>query len=201
MPIWRASSQFTGPDDDESTRCSSRKSGVSAKRSGSTGPNGESTKSWYGEALGTTASYNEDVRDALLVRVTAEPLSLDEAATSVRDPGAGGTCLFVGTVRDHSHRGEVTGLTYEAWDELAVARLEELGGELLDRWPLKRVALLHRTGELGIGEASVVIAVSAPHRAEAFEACRHAIERLKEDVPIWKKEGLVSGEAEWVMGS
>jgi len=133
--------------------------------------------------------------------MTGEPLSLDEAAEFVRDPGAGGTCLFVGTVRDHSERGGVTGLTYEAWDELAVGRLEELGGELFDRWPVRKVALLHRTGELGIGEASVVIAVSAPHRAEAFEACRHAIERLKEDVPIWKKEALVSGEAEWVMGS
>jgi molybdopterin synthase catalytic subunit len=133
--------------------------------------------------------------------MTAEPLSLDEAAAFVRDPGAGGTCLFVGTVRDRSGRGEVTGLTYEAWDELAVGRLEELGAELLDRWPLKKVALLHRVGELGVGGASVVIAVSAPHRAEAFEACRHAIERLKEDVPIWKKEALVTGEAEWVMGS
>jgi len=133
--------------------------------------------------------------------MTTEPLSLDEAEAFVRDPGAGGTCLFVGTVRDRSGRGEVTGLTYEAWDELAVGRLEELGRELLDRWPLRKAALLHRTGDLGIGEASVVIAVSAPHRAEAFEACRHAIERLKEDVPIWKKEALVSGEAEWVMGS
>jgi molybdopterin synthase catalytic subunit len=63
------------------------------------------------------------------------------------------------------------------------------------------VAILHRTGDLRVGEASVVVACSAPHRAEAFEACRHGIERLKEDVPIWKKEGLVTGEAEWVMGS
>jgi molybdopterin synthase catalytic subunit len=141
------------------------------------------------------------MRDNLLVRVTPETLSLDEATTFVADPGAGGTCVFVGTVRDHSEQGGVTGLTYEAWDDLAVARLEEIGEEMLQTWPVRKVALLHRTGELAIGEASVVVACSAPHRADAFEACRHGIERLKQDVPIWKKEALASGEAHWVMGS
>jgi molybdopterin synthase catalytic subunit len=95
----------------------------------------------------------------------------------------------------------VTGLHYEAWDDLAAGRLEEIAREMRDRWPLSRVAILHRTGDIAIGEASVVVACSAPHRAEAFEACRHGIERLKEDVPIWKKEELVSGDARWVMGS
>jgi molybdopterin synthase catalytic subunit len=141
------------------------------------------------------------VSDALLVLVTPEPLSVDSALAAVADPGAGGTCVFVGTVRDRSDQGEVTGLTYEAWDELAVHRLTEIAEELLRTWRLRRVALLHRTGELAVGEASVVVAVSAAHRAEAFEACRRAIERLKQDVPIWKKEGLRSGEANWVMGS
>ncbi len=142
-----------------------------------------------------------DVSDALLVSVTSEPLSVDSALAAVADPGAGGTCVFVGTVRDRSDQGEVTGLTYESWDDLAVRRLTEIGEELHRTWPLRRVAVLHRTGELEIGEASVVVAVSAAHRAEAFEACRQAIERLKQDVPIWKKEGLRSGEAHWVMGS
>lgn len=141
------------------------------------------------------------VSDALLVSVTSGPLSVDGALAAVADPGAGGTCLFVGTVRDVSSGGAVTGLTYEAWDDLAVRRLTEIGDELHGRWPLRRVAILHRTGSLEVGEASVVIAVSAAHRAEAFEACRYAIERLKQDVPIWKKEGLRSGEAQWVMGS
>jgi molybdopterin synthase catalytic subunit len=104
-------------------------------------------------------------------------------------------------VRDRSEAGEVTSLTYEAWDELALRRLEEIAGEMLERWPLSRVAILHRTGELPVGEISVVVACSSPHRAEAFEACRHGIERLKEDVPIWKKEHLVAGESHWVMGS
>jgi len=141
------------------------------------------------------------VREELLVRVTDEAIGADEAVAFVADPAAGGTCLFLGTVRDHSDAGRVTGLTYEAWEELAVRRLEELGEELFEAWPLRRIALLHRTGELGIGEVSVVVACSAAHRAEAFEACRHGIERLKQDVPIWKKEALISGEAHWVMGS
>lgn len=141
------------------------------------------------------------VSDALLVLLTPEPLSVDSALVAVADPGAGGTCVFVGTVRDRSDQGEVTGLTYEAWEDLAVRRLTEIGEELHRTWPLRRVAVLHRTGELAIGEASVVVAVSAAHRAEAFEACRQAIERLKHDVPIWKKEGLRSGETHWVMGS
>jgi molybdopterin synthase catalytic subunit len=141
------------------------------------------------------------MREDLLARVTTEAIGADEAVTFVGDAGAGGTCLFLGTVRDHSAAGDVTGLTYEAWEDLAVRRLEELGEELFARWPLRRVALVHRYGELAVGDVSVAIAVSAEHRAEAFEACRHAIERLKVDVPIWKKEHLVTGASEWVMGS
>jgi molybdopterin synthase catalytic subunit len=141
------------------------------------------------------------MRGNLLVRVTDAAIGADEAVAFVADQGAGGTCVFLGTVRDHSEAGAVTGLSYEAWDELAVRRLEELGEELFAAWPLRRVAVLHRTGELGLGEVSVVVACSAAHRAEAFEACRHGIERLKQDVPIWKKEALASGEAHWVMGS
>ena len=139
--------------------------------------------------------------DRLLVRITPDPLSVDEALTFVADPGAGGTCVFIGTVRDHSDAGHVTGLSYEAWDDLAVARLNAIAEEVLSGWPTRKVAILHRTGDLTVGEASVVVATSAPHRADAFEGCRHGIERLKEDVPIWKKEGLDSGEAHWVMGS
>jgi molybdopterin synthase catalytic subunit len=141
------------------------------------------------------------VPELLLVRISADPLPVDEALSFVGDPGAGGTCVFVGTVRDHSDGGAVTGLHYEAWEELATRRLEEISAEMFEGWPVRKVAILHRTGDLEVGEASVVVACSAPHRAEAFEACRHGIERLKEDAPIWKKEGLVSGEAGWVMGS
>jgi molybdopterin synthase catalytic subunit len=137
----------------------------------------------------------------VLVRVTSEPLRADEAASFVADPGAGATCLFSGTVRERSDEGDVIGLRYEAWDELASARLHEIATEIAERWPVRGIALLHRTGELSVGETSVLVACSAPHRDEAFQACRHGIERLKHDVPIWKKEGLASGDTHWVMGS
>lgn len=141
------------------------------------------------------------VSGRLLVRVTSDALSTDEALAFVADPRAGASCVFIGTVRDHSDAGDVTGLRYEAWDELADTRLREIAAEMFERWPVLGAAILHRTGDLEIAEASVVVACSAPHRADAFEACRHGIERLKEDVPIWKKESLVSGDARWVMGS
>jgi molybdopterin synthase catalytic subunit len=141
------------------------------------------------------------MREELAIEISADAIDAGRALAFVADPAAGGTCLFVGTVRDHAHEGPVTGLTYEAWEELATRRLEEVADEMFGRWPLRKVALLHRTGDLSVGEISVVVACSAPHRAEAFEACRHGIERLKQDVPIWKKEHLRSGESSWVMGS
>ena len=139
--------------------------------------------------------------DPTLVRITSEPLRMEEAADFVADPSAGATCVFAGTVRNHSEAGDVSGLVYEAWDELAERRLREVAGEMRSTWPVRKVALLHRIGALDVGETSVVVACSAPHRADAFEACRHGIERLKQDVPIWKKEALTTGDAHWVMGS
>jgi molybdopterin synthase catalytic subunit len=140
--------------------------------------------------------------DRTLVRIAPGAPSVDEALAAVGDPAAGGTCAFIGTVRERSADGAgVTELTYEAWDELAAERLAEIAGEIHRRWSVCRVALLHGTGTLAIGQPSVVVAVSAPHRAEAFEAARFGIEELKRDVPIWKKEALVTGEADWVMGA
>jgi len=141
------------------------------------------------------------MRDELLVRLTDAHLDPSEALAFVASPGAGGTVLFAGTVRDHSKAGRVTALEYEAWEERATARLEAVGEEILDRWPVCRAAILHRTGRIEVGETSVIVCCSAPHRAEAFEAARHGIERIKQDVPIWKKESLTTGTAQWVMGS
>jgi molybdopterin synthase catalytic subunit len=141
------------------------------------------------------------VSDRLLIRITDGSISASDALDFVAGATAGGTCVFLGTVRDHSDAGAVTGLTYEAWDELAEKRLREIADELFEKWPVHRVALIHRTGSLSVGDVSVVVACSAPHRDDAFQACRLGIERLKEDVPIWKKEHLVDGESHWVMGS
>ena len=117
------------------------------------------------------------------------------------DPAAGGTVLFAGTVRDHSAAGGVTGLDYEAWEERGISTLAAIGDELFERWPIRRAVLWHRTGHLDVGEVSVIVCCSAPHRGDAFEAARHGIERIKHEAPIWKKESLVEGEPHWVMGS
>lgn len=120
---------------------------------------------------------------------------------AVADPASGGTVLFAGTVRDHSDAGAVTGLEYEAWEGRATEVMETIGREMFDRWPLCRAVLWHRFGSLDVGEVSVIVCVSAGHRGEAFEAARHGIERIKQDVPIWKKEHLPNGDAHWVRGS
>jgi molybdopterin synthase catalytic subunit len=141
------------------------------------------------------------MRQGLVVRVTDGALDPAEALSFVADPAAGGTVLFSGTVRDHSAAGGVAGLDYEAWQERAEAQLRAIGEEILGRWPVRKVALLHRIGHLDVGDVSVLVCCSAPHRAEAFEAARHGIERIKQDVPIWKRESLTTGESHWVMGS
>jgi molybdopterin synthase catalytic subunit len=112
-------------------------------------------------------------------------------------PDCGAVALFVGTARDHADDREgVCALDYEAYEEQAVPRLALVADEVRARWPMVgRVALLHRTGRLGVGDAAVVVAVSTPHRPEAFAAARFAIDAVKATVPIWKKETWVGGEA------
>ena len=141
------------------------------------------------------------MREGLSVRLTSDAIDPGDAWRAAAHPSAGAVVVFAGTVRDHSDAGAVTGLDYEAWEERALRLLGAIGGELFAAWPVRKAALLHRVGRLSVGEISVLVCCSAPHRAEAFEAARHGIERIKQDVPIWKKEGLVSGEAHWVKGS
>ncbi|MBI2152189.1 MAG: molybdenum cofactor biosynthesis protein MoaE [Candidatus Rokubacteria bacterium] len=133
-----------------------------------------------------------------LYRVTSDPLSEAAVTAAVADPEAGGVVVFSGVVRDETGGRRVKFLEYEAHAPMAEAKMRGIGGMVRARWPgVKRVAMVHRVGRLEIGEASVIIAVSAGHRAEAFEACRFAIDRLKETVPIWKKEYFEDGEV-WV---
>jgi molybdopterin synthase catalytic subunit len=139
--------------------------------------------------------------DALSVRITADPLDPADAMRAVADPGAGGTVLFAGTVRDHSDAGTVSGLEYEAWEERAADAMRAIRRDMFERWPLRKAVLWHRFGALDVGEVSVIVSVSAAHRGEAFEAARDGIERIKRDVPIWKKEHLPDGDAHWVRGS
>jgi molybdopterin converting factor subunit 1 len=125
------------------------------------------------------------------------PITTDEVERAVRADGAGAVVSFAGTVRDRTGAHEVEALEYEAYPEMAERFLRRIGGEVAERWPGARCAILHRVGLCRVGEVSVVIAVSHPHRAEAFEGCRHAIEALKQDVPIWKKERRLDGSV-WV---
>jgi molybdopterin synthase catalytic subunit len=134
---------------------------------------------------------------AAQILVTGEPLSVDAALARVRDPGMGGVCLFVGTVRRENRGKRVERLDYETYVEMAEAKMAEIAREAERTWGPLRIALHHRVGRLAVGEDAVVVAVAAPHRAEAFAACRFAIDRLKEIVPIWKKEHTDDG-AVWI---
>ena len=125
------------------------------------------------------------------------PLSADAVLAKVNNPRAGAVVLFVGVVREFTGERRTIHLEYEAYREMAVREMGRIGQEVAQRWPAARLAISHRVGTLAIGEASVVVAAAAPHRGDAFAAARYAIDRLKEIVPIWKKERWEDGE-EWV---
>jgi molybdopterin synthase catalytic subunit len=132
-----------------------------------------------------------------LIDLTAGPIDVGAVTASVSRAGAGAIVTFCGVVRDQHLGRDVRYLEYEAYPEMACEEMERVAREAESRWPEARVAIVHRTGRLEIGEASVVIAASAPHRAQAYAASRFAIDDLKETVPIWKKEVWSDGSA-WV---
>lgn len=134
--------------------------------------------------------------------LTSSPLPVAEIYEWCVQPDCGAVVLFSGTVRDHAEgRPGVAHLTYEAYEEQVEPRLAAIAEEIRHRWPTTgRVVLLHRTGRLGLGTSSVVVAVSAPHRDEAFEAARYGIDTLKATVPIWKQESWAGGE-DWALGA
>lgn len=126
------------------------------------------------------------------------PLSVDAAYAFATDPAAGAVVVFTGTVRDHSEGRDVTGLTYEAFGERAEPQLAALAAAVAEKWPTARAVWMeHRVGALAVTEPAVVVAVSADHRPEAFEAARYGIDTLKATVAIWKQEHWVEGGAHW----
>lgn len=133
----------------------------------------------------------------VLVGLPSGPI--DEAAIRqhLACDAAGGEVVFTGTVRDRNQGRQVIQLAFEAYEDMALAQLHALGEEIMQRWEVCRVALVHRTGVVPLNETCVVVGVSAPHRAAAFEACRHGIDALKQDVAIWKRETFEGGEV-WV---
>lgn len=132
-----------------------------------------------------------------LAEVRDTPLSVDEVLAAVADSGAGGTTLFVGTVRDEDHRRAVTALSYTAHPS-AAERMREVMEKVAAEHPVCALAAVHRAGDLAVGDLAVVVAAAAPHRAEAFAACRMLIDDLKETVPIWKNQVFADGDTEWV---
>lgn len=161
------------------------------------------------EAFATAATRITEDSDVALIppvsggsgqgpfEVRETPIAIEEVERAVRHGGAGAIVGFAGAVRDHTGPHAVEALEYEAYVPMAEKYLRRIGGEVAERYAGARVAILHRTGRLVVGEVSVVIAVATPHRADAFDGCRHIIERLKEDVPIWKKEIRTDGSV-WV---
>jgi molybdopterin synthase catalytic subunit len=132
-----------------------------------------------------------------MYQIVSQPIDVAAVTSAVADPGSGATVTFIGTTRDRNDGRRVLRLEYEAYTEMALAEMRKIGEAAQRQWPIERVAMVHRIGVVPLGEASVVIAVSAGHRHTAFEACHFAIDRLKEVVPIWKKEHFEGGEI-WI---
>jgi molybdopterin synthase catalytic subunit len=135
-----------------------------------------------------------------MFRSTPEPLDPLALMEAVRADAAGAVSLFAGVVRNENIGRSVQYLEYDAYPPMAERKMAEIADEVRARWPVTGIAMAHRTGRLEIGEASVLIAVSSPHRADAIEACHYAIDRLKATVPVWKKEVFEGGE-EWLEGT
>jgi molybdopterin synthase catalytic subunit len=149
-----------------------------------------------GDRVALIAPVSGGDPQAPLIDLVRDAIRIDPLLDVVRHPGAGAIVLFLGTVREHSRGRDVDRLEYEAYDALARNEMTRIAAHAAERWGV-RVAMVHRVGTLSIGEISVAIAVAAPHRRDAFEAGRFAIDALKQTVPIWKKEVWASG-SEWI---
>jgi molybdopterin synthase catalytic subunit len=133
-----------------------------------------------------------------MIQLTHETIDYASLTEAVRARAAGAVVLFLGTVRELTNGRQTVALDYEAFPEMAAAKFEELINEARQRWPVVNAAIVHRLGRLELGDVSVAVAVSTPHRQQAFEAGQYLIDRLKEVVPIWKKENWSDGTTEWV---
>lgn len=133
-----------------------------------------------------------------MIQIDEHPIDAQAVVQAVRSPAAGAVVLFLGTARERTGGRETSSLEYEAYAEMARAKLAELDEEARGRWPLVECAVVHRLGRLDVGEISVAVAVSSAHREPAFEAGKWLIDRIKEVVPIWKRENWADGTSQWV---
>lgn len=133
-----------------------------------------------------------------MIELTHEPIDHAALTERVRSTQAGAVVLFLGTVREMTNGQQTIALDYDAYPEMAIAKMQELHTEASSKWPIIEAGIIHRLGHLELGDISVAVAVSCPHRVDAFEAGRFLIDRLKEVVPIWKQENWADGSTEWV---
>ncbi len=132
-----------------------------------------------------------------MIKIFQEPINVNEVVDNVKSNAAGAIDVFIGTVRDKTSEKEVSKLDFEAYESMAIKEIEKIVLKAKNKWPVQKMSIYHRKGILDVGDVAVVIAVSTPHRKDAFEACQFAIDTLKETVPIWKKEVFADGEV-WV---
>jgi len=148
-------------------------------------------------ALRLTLSIKEHYNLNTQFQISASPLNAQSAIDWIMSPESGGIDVFIGTVRNATKGKHVIRLEFEAYEPMAIAEMEKIAKQAFEQWPVQKILIHHRTGVLEVGEVPVIIAVSAAHRAAAFDACRYIIDTLKQTVPIWKKEIFEDGEV-WV---
>ena len=132
-----------------------------------------------------------------MFQITEDPIDPAIASEFVRDPNCGANLIFFGTTRERTGDRQTELLEYQGYDPMAVKELERVAGEAKEKWPVKKIAIIHRVGLVGVGEISIVVAVSGPHRSETFAAGEWLMHEIKSRVPIWKKESWTDGRSEW----
>ena len=133
-----------------------------------------------------------------MIEITHQPISTDSVLASVQSERAGASVLFVGTTRRFTRDKETLQLDYECYEQMAIKKMEQLRDQALSKWPIVECSIVHRIGRVALGEASIAVAVSTPHRVASFEAAQWLVDTLKKQVPVWKREHWADGSQEWV---
>jgi molybdopterin synthase catalytic subunit len=144
--------------------------------------------------------YPNSATNSAMQRITPREIDVPSVLKSIDDGGVGAKVLFIGSVRNFSDNGDVVGMTYESYMGMAEEKIKNIEIDAKKTWGIKKIRIIHRIGELTIGDNSVAIAISTPHSKDAFAACQFILDKIKHEVPIWKKEKMLNGETKWVEG-
>jgi molybdopterin synthase catalytic subunit len=144
--------------------------------------------------------YPNSATNSAMQRITPREIDVPSVLKSIDDGGVGAKVLFIGSVRNFSDNGDVVGMTYESYMGMAEEKIKNIEIHAKKTWGIKKIRIIHRIGELTIGDNSVAIAISTPHSKDAFAACQFILDKIKHEVPIWKKEKMLNGETKWVEG-